>query len=309
MNAVSPQASVAARAAASDSSKRLGGHGEMAKALLLIFSALGLYFSGDYWYDDSLYKPEEGLGYWLGVVGGVMMLLAYIYSMRKHLRSMRLSGLLSRWLRIHIIFGIVGPYLIIFHTGFQLESQNAKYAFYSMIAVFLSGVVGRYLYSRVHFGLDGKRAGLRELHRMLGLESKEQQSVFAVIPGVKEELARLDAMAMEKNHGVAKAFTNSWAIRLGTISANHRITRRLRKHLMPIAEQQQWNQGDLSIAEKQIRIMLREYFTAVNTVARFRVYDQLFMLWRMVHVPLLFLLFIAGVFHVVYVHMFSTSGI
>lgn len=293
----------------SKNGKGLGGKGELAKAFLLVFTSLGLYMSGDYWYDDSLYKPEEGFGYWIGLVGGVMMLLAYIYSMRKHMKWLRFSGILSHWLRIHIWLGIVGPYLIIIHTGFQLESQNAKYAFYSMVAVFLSGVVGRYLYSRVHFGLDGKRAQLGELQRMLGLDAKDQQSVFAVIPGVKEELDRLEKLVTFKQHGVWTSLRISWQARIAGIAAYHRMTRGLRAHLAPIAAQQQWDPKDLAIAERQVKSMLREYVTAVKTVARFRAYDQMFMLWRMVHVPLLFLLFIAGVFHVVYVHMYSVSEI
>lgn len=284
--------------------KELQKGSELFKAFALVGAAIALWFLGAQFYDEEYYVAEEGLGYWLGLVGGVLMLLAYIYSMRKHFRFLRFTGILSHWLRIHIWFGIIGPFLIIPHTTFRFESSNGTLAFISMSLVFLSGVVGRYLYSRVHFGLDGRRAHLKEINRMLGLEDGNTQSVLGNIPEVRDRLAKYEKMVMSREYGLFSAFRGMMQTRLGGQAVYMSARRNIRRFLTSVAQQQGWSASDVTNAERQLLRMLKEYLHALRTAARFKAYDQLFMLWRMVHVPLLYLLMISGVIHVLYVHMY-----
>jgi hypothetical protein len=53
-----------------------------------------------------------------------------------------------------MIMGIGGPLLILMHSTFQVGSLNAAVALYSMLLVAGSGVVGRFIYVRVHRGLS-----------------------------------------------------------------------------------------------------------------------------------------------------------
>ena len=283
---------------------QLQNKSESIKAFALVGAAVALWFLGARFYSEELYVAEHGLGYWLGLVGGVIMLMAYVYSMRKHFRMLRFTGILSHWLRIHIWFGIVGPFLIIPHTTFRFESANGTLAFVAMSLVFLSGVVGRYLYSRVHFGLDGRRAHLKEINRMLGLDGDNTQSILANIPEVRDRLAMYEKMVMARDYGVFPAFRVMLLTRLGAHAVYSSARRNLRRFLLSIAQQQGWNAADVNNAERQLLRIVREYLVALRTVARFKAYDQIFMLWRMVHVPLLYLLMISGVIHVLYVHMY-----
>ncbi len=50
-----------------------------------------------------------------------------------------------------------GPLLILAHSTFRVGSLNAGVALYSMIIVALSGIVGRFIYSRVNRGLYGEQ--------------------------------------------------------------------------------------------------------------------------------------------------------
>lgn len=277
---------------------------ELTKAFALVGTAVALWFIGAQFYSEEYYVAEEGLGYWLGLVGGVLMLLAYVYSMRKHFRFLRFTGILSHWLRIHIWFGIIGPFLIIPHTAFRLESENGTIAFVSMSLVFLSGVVGRYLYSRVHFGLDGRRAHLKEINQMLGLDDGNAQSVLGNIPDVRDRLAKYEKQIMSRDYGLFSAFRVMLQTRFGGQAVYRSARRNLRRFLTSVAPQQGWSAADVANAERQLLRMLKDYLFALRTAARFKAYDQLFMLWRMVHVPLLYLLMISGVIHVLYVHMY-----
>lgn len=284
--------------------RRLGGRKELFKAALLVLLPTAIFFVGREWYDETYYNAEDGLGYWLGLVGGVVMLLAYVYSMRKHIPGMRNMGALGPWLRIHIAFGILGPFLILPHTTFKFESLNGTIAFFSMAIVFLSGVVGRYLYSKVHFGLDGRKAELRELTQMYGLHDKERLSVLAAIEPLRARLIQYERIVMAQEYGLIPALRALVMTRLGGHTVHWGLSRKVREYLIPVAQQQGWDRSDLAIAERQTREMLRAYMMALMDVSKFKAYDQLFVLWRMVHVPLLFLLFISGVLHVLAVHMY-----
>ena len=93
-------------------------------------------------------KPSGWIGHGLGIVGGVMLLLMYLYPLRKRWKWLAKKGKTKHWLDYHILMGLVGPVLITFHSSFKL-SGVAGFAYWSMIAVVASGIVGRYLYGRI----------------------------------------------------------------------------------------------------------------------------------------------------------------
>ena len=61
---------------------------------------------------------------------------------------------MKTWLEVHIFCGIVGPVLVTFHTSFKFNGI-VSVAYWSMVAVVLSGFVGRYLYVRIPRSLRG----------------------------------------------------------------------------------------------------------------------------------------------------------
>ena len=63
--------------------------------------------------------PGTVLGHWIGIVGFALMLMTEVlYSLRKQSRHIR-WGPMQTWLSAHIFTGIVGPYMVFLHTGFQ----------------------------------------------------------------------------------------------------------------------------------------------------------------------------------------------
>lgn len=107
-------------------------------------------------------KPGGVRGHGLGILGTLMMLLLLTYSLRKRKRIFGQTGELSTWLNVHIFFGIMGPLFVILHTAFKLNGIVAI-SFWSMIAVALSGVLGRYLYLQIPRNISGQEIGLNSL--------------------------------------------------------------------------------------------------------------------------------------------------
>lgn len=99
---------------------------------------------------DHYITPRNGAGYAMGIVGAVMMLLLFLYSLRKRwTRYFSWLGTASEILHFHISMGVYGPLLILFHSRFKLGAPNSNVALWSMIVVVLSGVMGRFMYHRV----------------------------------------------------------------------------------------------------------------------------------------------------------------
>ena len=100
--------------------------------------------------------PSSDTGYYIGVVGASLMLLLMTYPLYKRVRAFRLIGTTKFWFRLHMVCGLLGPALIIVHSGLNMRSLNAAWAFWSMVIVAGSGIIGRFLYRRIHRGMHGE---------------------------------------------------------------------------------------------------------------------------------------------------------
>ena len=111
--------------------------------------------------DKGHLTPEYGLGYWLGIIGSVMMLVLLLYPLRKRVRALRVLGRVPSWFRMHMILGIVGPSLILMHSNWKLASLNATVAMVAMLIVV--GANRRPLSLQVHMGLYGRKTEVRQI--------------------------------------------------------------------------------------------------------------------------------------------------
>ena len=76
----------------------------------------------------ELVDPEYGAGYWLGIVGAALMAILLLYPLRKRLRVLHGLGSTRHWFRMHMIFGVLGPILILYHSNFTSGSLNSNVA-------------------------------------------------------------------------------------------------------------------------------------------------------------------------------------
>ncbi len=275
--------------------KDLARRMELFFALGLIVFMIALFVFGRLYWDERYYVPEEGLGYWLGLVGGVMMLLAMVYGLFKHVAALRTLGWMKRWLSLHIFFGIAGPLLVLVHSTFRLGSLNAAVALVSMILVFLSGVMGRFLYSKIHYGLGGSKAQLADVQFSL------------VAAGKRIKSRRLDDFAesvMSHPGSLFGAWLDLMAFGWRSRWLGFQLRRDMKRHLKAMAERETWTMAELRRQRRAFRRQLHAYMFTLRKVALFSVYERFFSFWRHAHVPLLYLLFFSGVVHVIAVHMY-----
>ncbi len=248
--------------------------------------------------------PKRGVGYALGIIGGSLMLILLLYSARKRIKWLEFLGPTPAWFRFHMVLGIVGPLCILYHSNFSLGATNSNVALFCMLTVSGSGLIGRYIYSRIHHNLYGSRLSLGELRK--GAEALRTASgTFAFLPELPERLDKAETRLLSAGPTVPIL----GAIRLGVTSWISSIERRrLRTYIR--AKLREGSRRSAAVAAESPRLKRAVFayvdrrLAATRRVAGFEAYERLFSLWHALHLPLIFMMIIAGVVHVVAVHVY-----
>ncbi|MDA3929181.1 MAG: hypothetical protein PF541_09490 [Prolixibacteraceae bacterium] len=110
---------------------------------------------------NNQFKASGIYGHGFGIIGSLLIVIGvFSYMIRKRVRRYTRIGYLRDWLHFHIFLCVEGSILIVFHTTFKFGGLVAI-SFWSMVAVVLSGVVGRYIYLQIPRTIEG-----REMSRM-----------------------------------------------------------------------------------------------------------------------------------------------
>jgi len=254
--------------------------------------------------DHRFINPESGTGYWLGIVGASMMLLLLLYPLRKRFRIMHRLGATRHWFRMHMILGLVGPLLILYHCNFRLGSFNSQVALFCMLLVAGSGVIGRHFYARIHRGLYGRKTSLAELQKELGESVSKSHGLARLMPGLVSKLeahsAELQGDRITRTLGIRRSlrwtFTH-YFLRLG-------LWWTARGELRAAAAQSAAVKKDYPRIMRSTSRYIRDYTSLLGRVAQFSFYERLFALWHVFHLPIFFMMIFSAVFHVLAVHMY-----
>jgi len=195
---------------------------------------------------------------------------------------------------VHMLLGVVGPALILFHANFQVHSMNAAVALGAMLIVASSGFIGRFAYSRVHLGLFGQRDSLRGVIERAEASRSALHSALRAVPKVEECVLDFEARALAPTHGVVSGLYRVFELGHRTRSVQRRARALLRA--VPPAS--------LPVGAEAVARALRAHLALIRRVAEFGFYEGLLSLWHALHVPLCVVLFIAAAIHVVAVHLY-----
>ena len=126
-----------------------------------------------------LLRPSGRIGVKLGIVGFAMFLAIFLYPLRKYWTWLGRQGSARHWLDFHVLLGLSAPFVIALHASFKFHGF-AGIAFWIMLAVSASGVVGRYLYSQIPRRVNAAELSRKELQDMQEkmAEQLEQQNIL-----------------------------------------------------------------------------------------------------------------------------------
>ena len=234
--------------------------------------------------DQRYLVAEAGIGYWLGILGGSMMLLLLVYPVRKRKPRWKYTGSIKFWFRFHMFLGIAGPVLIILHSGYRLGSLNGSVAFFSMLIVAGSGLIGRYLYRRIHHGLYGEKVRFEELYHKDEDWDEQLIQLKQKHPEIIDKMQAMEESLVQRHTGINRSlwFYESMQWKLGALG------RQLRKKL------------DNSKDRKR----LLKRVSNLNSICKLGLNEILFSYWHIFHFPLFIMLVFSGITHVVVVHFY-----
>jgi hypothetical protein len=246
---------------------------------------------------------ESGTGYLLGILGGSMMLLLLTYSMRKNFGFMRNWGALKYWFKFHMLMGVLGPVLILFHSNFGLGSMNSNVALFSMLLVAGSGLIGRIIYSRIHYGLYGRKASVVELREQLAEDENKLRSYVELPEDALQRLQQIYEAALAPRNWLVRL----WMLPTFSLRAHGvylATVRDIRRAIKTTARDRKWDAAVRRKLFAYLRYNLRKYLKEVTKVANLSTYEKLFSLWHVLHIPLFFMMLLSGIVHVIAVHLY-----
>jgi len=253
----------------------------------------------------DIFVPSEGWGYVLGIAGGVSMLLLLFYPMVKRLPALAFQQHSVFWLRAHMVLGIAGPVFIFFHSNFSLGATNSNIALFCMILVAVSGVVGRYVYTRVHRGLSAVRVDLNTLlansSRLLAMIGEDTGGGNAL---VARQMAAFASVAIPTNRGVLMGMWRAILLPFRISFARSSMMREVRQTISRNAQVHGWDRTERKERLRHARQHVNEFLYFAGRASQLKFWEQMFSLWHMLHVPLFFVLLVSGVIHVVAVHLY-----
>lgn len=267
--------------------------------LTIAVSALGWYVT-----THKPYKSGSPFGYNLGLAGGIMMLTLLLYPLRKRVPLLAQLGSMTGWFRYHMVFGILAPVLILFHAMFRPVSLNGTVAFYSMIVVLVSGIVGRFIYRHVHAGLYGRKLTLADIEKDLMSSAEQVDHALALEPEILARLQAFRSAALRADGGSLHHAWQFFSVRCTGWLLQRSTCNDIRIALAKTAKSRRWTGAQKQLAITLANKQVTTYIDAVCKTATFSTWQHLSSLWHLLHVPFLYLLVISAIVHVIAVHMY-----
>ncbi len=265
----------------------------------IVFVLVAAWFS---WDEQYSIVGDAQSAYNYGLVGGSMMLIILVYALRKRIRALHRVGDIRYWYYVHFILGVVGPVLIILHTSFDIRSINGGVALFAMLTVVFSGFVGRYIYTRASYGLRTHEHDLKVMQRHIS--AGVLRSKVPTLKPVESHIKEFTGHALRAPGGVEDIIKRVFTMSMQAGTAYRRIDKELTHVMSDLAQAEGWSAADLNACLSGERELLREHLTAAANIGKFQAFEKLAGRWRLLHVPLLYILVLSGVAHVVAVHMY-----
>lgn len=239
------------------------------------------FFHGDY---QNL-KPSGLTGHGLGIIGTLLILTGVFgYMVRKRNKHLRKVGILKHWLELHIFLCTLGPVMVLFHTSFKIGGI-VSISFWSMVAVFLSGILGRFIYLQIPRSIEGRELSLSEVRAMkseLGetlVSSREldKKSVQQIIDSARSNLLIEESNPMKRFIKRRQSDRKALAAIRKSLK-DYRLSRKKRK---PI----------LKLVKKELALGGR--------IGRLDTMKRLFRYWHVAHLPFALVMISIMIIHVV----------
>lgn len=274
--------------------------------IIVIIASLALIYKGVSYYNTSLeerfyhadhlnLKPSGVIGHGLGIIGSLFMFIGVgTYMIRKRVRAFARWGLLKHWLEFHIFLCTLGPILVLFHTSFKFGGL-VSISFWSMVAVFASGVIGRFIYIQIPRTIEGRELSLNEV-----------RDLKSDISGILKNDYSLDEesynIVVDSTKKKVEVYHKNTFVRF--INKYFEDRRTLRK-IKSVLKQSGLKRTD----SKKIIKLVNNEISLNRRIDRLTTMQNLFKYWHVAHLPFAIIMLIIMIIHVVVTIVFGYKWI
>jgi hypothetical protein len=232
----------------------------------------------------NLLKPSGILGHGMGILGSLFMIIGMgSYMVRKRYRVLSRMGLLKHWLEFHIFLCTLGPILILFHTTYKFGGLVAV-SFWSMVAVFLSGVIGRFIYIQIPHTIEGRELSLNEVRNLKSdvveiirnSYNLDEESYAIIGTSIKKKVELYHKYAIVRY--IRKYFNDQKSLRA--------VKKVLKENNLPRAEY------------KQVLELIEDDIMLNRKIEQLDLMQNLFKYWHVAHLPFALVMLIIMFVHV-----------
>jgi hypothetical protein len=245
----------------------------------------------------NLLKPSGAIGHGLGIIGSFMMLIGVSsYMIRKRVRRLSRLGLLKHWLEVHIFLCTVGPILVLYHTAFKFGGI-VSISFWSMVAVVLSGVIGRFIYIQIPRTIQGHEKSFEELNEEnteITIRLREKYKLDEKLLFTIEEFLIVESYA-------SVPFRKIFQTMIKDYFNNKSILKKIKKSL---------NNYNLNkFRKKEIIKICKSKLALTRRIGLLRSMQKLFKYWHIAHLPFAIIMLVIMLIHVSVTVLFGYTWI
>ena len=223
-------------------------------------------------------KPSGTFGHGLGIVGTLMILFGVtIYIARKRYNFLSKYIRLKYLLEFHIFLCVLGPILIVFHTAFKIGGV-VSVAFWCMLAVVLSGVIGRFIYIQIPRTIEGRALSLNELTKIRSDMINELHANEIIDESTKKSILAYSSGNRAKGSMIKNYFQDRKAI--ADLNQMLKSVKRSKKERSKVLK------------------LIRKEISLANKMERLQTMQDLFKYWHVAHLPFALIMLIIVVIHV-----------
>lgn len=251
-------------------------------------------FGGDYYFTSlaerhvheqySFLKPTGLVGHGLGMAGSLLIITGVFgYMARKRIKLFSGIGVLKYWLEFHIFLCILGPVLILYHTTFKFGGVVAI-SFWSMVAVIISGIIGRFIYLQIPQTIHGRLLSLEELRQ-------QESNLFSEIKNTAASDINL-LMSLENDLSRNESNDRDSVILIISkrLSYERKLIKRIKKQLVSAKLTKKQYKKIIRLIKTRIKLSRRiSWMTSMQGLLKY---------WHVAHLPLALVMLIIMVIHV-----------
>lgn len=234
--------------------------------------------------DHNWFKPSGAFGHGLGIVGTLLVVIGVFgYQAKKKFRFLARLGRLKYWLEFHIFLCSLGPVMILFHTAFKFGGI-VSLSFWSMVAVVLSGIIGRFIYIQIPRTIEGRELSLNEVREMKGDLGEVLKGTYAL--DAKSYQAVLDAVSINSQRMGGNFFSRI----VGKYFEDKKTISLIKSTLR--------ESGLSNTDTRKVTKMVSNEISLNNRIARLVTMQELFKYWHVAHLPFALIMLIIMIIHV-----------